>query len=929
MLWERGPGKLDDKGKGYRVLRPDVPDWCREFYCLQLLPSHPLGNRAKVVKFLEVIEFLKKNDDLDIHVSFVEIALDFIVESYRLCVCLQDDLVSKLLEGCFDLISWVKTFSIGDCARIYKKFGAWLKDIPENVEEKELVNKLFDQKEYIEELIGVFYRSKGYCDFSDYQAEECDECLPSMFHCITEHKVLSELRKAASDNDFFKVLERVGQDEYLDEIPVMNLVLDRFSSGWLGLMRQLVERLEEKIEREMNYEFKLAMKLMTSMEVVLKDNRSHHPQVELIFYRVLAKLVVEGCDVLSNFLSSSHACGRFFEFFEAAEVYDSIRQMSYFIDNFSHDVRRSLCFGLWIKHFRKTNDADLERDGGYLSQLTVDDRTHCFSGCMIYVLEKNREKMLNTIHQYMEGGKLSVGDQSALLWFGYESGVLSRDDYQELLSKFNKESREHYFHSLLAASDPEETVFLKLQTPDTLELDESKCEALALKAFELGRIQDTRWLVENRKLSHIEALLAWRHGVSLITETTLLPLLLDAARNGKNQAQCRSIDWILAQKKLSIEGGELFEAQSCSYLHLSSIWTDAQRLLYQGIALSMGLGCCADEATGRKKINAALASDNPIVPFLLLCHQSSGRVKLMSEKIDLLVDFADKMPLPCDKVMAEILLIVGLDECRNGVAELERLLQTDDSLRKRLTPVVENLSTWLLCWSERHREQKMTPLEKLVYQLEQEKSGNQTIDNFVQLKSNIGLMSHRSFNSEDAQDSLILAVQHLHLVLTDERRQLAKELFRKINREHHPALLKGEANIMRSIANHITGQGIPPFQVKAQLADAGLGLIEDIVMAKERALENEWEQMTPQKRAHVMQDKIEKIEAITDKRTECKNMTEALQLILYAHKFEINYREIEVLRTRLMPRVLQVLGNAMVHSSDEALVAAGICLRVY
>ncbi|KEI70001.1 hypothetical protein GV64_03895 [Endozoicomonas elysicola] len=947
----------------YRVMKQQFSDMYRKFYCLKLLPQHPLGNYFGFYNFMEIMKGLKADESLDFHVEFVEHVLDFVAEACHHSFS-PPDLIVELFDGCSELITWVRTFVLGESVRIHKGFESWLKKIPKEHEFDRYCLKLNDQKEYLQEMIGDFYRAKSVRDFSGYQQKEYLDQLLSPFHCITEHRALHQLRQSTCEDEFIMMLRNVYQDKYLDVIPVMDLVFGKLSpllADHRELMVQIVSRFEDKVERATNHEFELTVQLVNTMHTFLKNSQPYNCRVALIYYKTLTKFSVEVSDVLKRVISKDY--GECANFYKVSEEYNSADQMSYFIDGFSRDVRLSLCFGLWVRVVKKYSGNVLSGDKyNPTPQSIADVRKQCLSSFIIYSLEKNKE-IVSAIFQFMEGDRLSPVDQSSLLWFGYEAGVLTRQDHGKLLQKLSHESLDYFFHSLLFASDPDAVDFLRLQTPDTLGLPTPKCEALGMKAFELGRIQDAKWLAENRMLSHIEAMLAWNNGVSSKVDAQLLEGLLDDARNGKNQAQCRSIDWLLEQRKLSNNVDELFEAQCCFYLHIPSIWTDSQRLLYQGLALCAGLGGYVDENLGSEKVKAALTTEDPIIPFLLYCHQSSGRVKSVFSTVDLLIGFAKKMPVPCNKVMAEILLIVGMDECLNGIAELERLLQVGTTLNQGLGSVVDSLSSWLSDWNKCCQLQKMKPLDKWVCRLEEEANDGWPISNLSLIKDNIEIMNSMLVTSGLFQKSLIKAIKTLYLQSSAEHKEFAEFLLKRVTREYHSQLLSqlGEflnlsnphfdtidrynlylslpaehqsANIAL-LADYIVKVDLhenkAPVFVKQDLDKAGwLSLIRGIAKDKASLVDHELDQMTLQKREHIRKEKKNRILSVISHEYEYESLVAAHLHILKAQNVGVEHTLIRTFIMRLMPRVVKVLkGEAGVMSNEEILAAAAIRLREF
>ncbi|MFK0569518.1 hypothetical protein [Endozoicomonas sp.] len=852
----------------YMVVKKVLSEDSRLLLKLAVQESYPLGDSYKYKQLVLLLERINVNNDLAFHVDLFEFLIGFINESK---FCLGQERIVTLFDGCLKIAYRIKMIMAGVLEKQCQELSSWHEGLAVTMKHSIEMGRLSNVLESLERLKADLYESdqvneynidseKCLLDYPDHvtvqslygesmqtpqQAGKAfgesskvtglpteSELLFDHFKSFTEHHLLSQLRRIDSDEKFMEQVEKIAgslPDDSIDNLALAEISLARFKHPkpeYCNSISIIASGLQRYFRGNINLEFNMILNLLESM----RNNLNRPPRntytgiirTELQYYRLLADMALRGGKVLARFFEESKV--GFLSQVSIAISGNSFQMTKELVKRTTDNCDISRLFRASLPIFKNTGFAKDAMVGAVFNQMAEDDEATSdvadLAECMRLSVEGGcTEQVFKSISEHRQMPEI----QSELLWMGYESGVLLADEYLNQVVKFDKESKEYYFHSLLIAERADQQVFMDLQNNKKLNLfKRPQLEIIGLKLVEVGRIKDACWLSEKYKLDYLGMMLAWCDDENIIiTPGVLIP----EAETGRNQAQCRLVDWVLHQKQdvlkdkalankneqtvakkssgaasvqscrvLSAEylaiRDSLIDVQCCFYIHLPCIWSDSQRILYQGVALCTGIGGHQDEVEGIEKIKEALTSDDPEVPFILYWLQTASLVeKEYFPNKDLLMEFARRMPDSPGRLLTGLIVNIGELAVRQVVSKMNEMAGQKEEEWEMLKAQSRSIQQWLYHWCEQIKLEGMSPAEKLIYHFKLEAENEWPVQNLNRLQDMFTRLSESHLKSDFFQTELILYVKRL-IWLSETHKNFAMFLSNSIeSRSRHRLLI--------------------------------------------------------------------------------------------------------------------------------------------
>ena len=712
------PPRVDESS--YRVIRPDLPEYYYQLAAVHKTSFHPLTTRCRFNRLLSVREKMQENKDPALWDAWITKACNLIVFSYwhitpEMCQTLTNHTTSALAKQqdlSFDLLLAA---------------SKQLRSMVNNI-----VNRYqLEGREDFAELITDVHKSEEAISNQTSphpKAGNANEMarLPNMISVSTyieQHHIIARAQEAKSIDDIIKHMKKLVMAYDVDSATLIRLLAPRLDSELLlpeqindlfSILLLLQQRLDEQFHEILRLKIDAESRSMLAMYVychhfIGNTNQTMKDIIERMDKQTTDLIIKDPECVMANI----NDLGNEFDGKEEHNAFCWALLANKFSKRFngalthiikSHHPR--VILKIFNKLFTKEECiAKLQE-----LQIKYDDLSHVLK-LISYQIKDQKEEILPFLQQHMANKYLSEEQKIQLLWYAYESPLITNNHQIEQAATFinNLSPIGSFFIQMLLVDVRSIRKLRQFATSKTISwLARSHQEELGFKILPKSRRYAANvWTISNSV--YPLAMLAWRHNVlsDQIESVTIKTALQISAERGEVKAQCEWIRWLLKQQRDGEKISPELKRKACRLVHLPHPLAGAESILYQGITQYLGFGCEPDLMTGKQKIQEALDKDPLIVALRLYDLKEHRLFALPGDTADYLLRYAqalserNKDPYNRrDNYFNNLLLSYGSEALQQLLASLRGKEKSDPSNKPVYQQAVHRLSEWLGQWSE-------------------------------------------------------------------------------------------------------------------------------------------------------------------------------------------------------------------------------------
>ncbi|GFR95371.1 hypothetical protein ElyMa_006272200 [Elysia marginata] len=691
----------------YQIRRAGLPDYYQQLSSIRTVSAHPLETHYRFNQFMSAWEHMQESKDPSVLKGWIEQACTFLNYSYW---HISPDMCQTLIERCNLTIKKQHMLSITLAHSTINQLINLLnntldKSTTGTPHHSTLQAYLLRMKQSLTGLPAPFQ-----------EAHTIDEMakLPlihSSYNAyMKHHHIMPKIQAAESIDDIIENLKRLTIEHEFDPATLVRLVTKWFTllpmESSTEILSLLQKKLEEYLSSRNETKFTLESQLVWATNNYYqnhtdKTSRSMKNAIEKMEKQKTALLVEKPEQMLRN----RHGLSK-----EERDLYFWARNscetkaefpFQYFIHNIRLYHPRTI-----LKIFFHGDMQSKEQCISKIREIEIRNKeSKHFVRFFIYQLESNKSNMESFLDETLRGRALDDEEKSILLWYAYESSLITDDVLAQQTVFLDQESPHYLFIRILIEDDRHSDLFGNLTSSSKImSLGMHYQHSVGFKLLSLGKLKDAAdmWL-ECQSAYHL-AMLKWHHGIQPRTNIAIdvTQQLLTAAEKGQVKAQCELIHWFLLQQKKGKVINPLLKYRSCRFVHMPNPLAGGESVLYQGITQYLGFGCDADPVVGEDKIRKALTQDPLTVALRLYDLKEQGLFELPNETTDYLLLYSQALSKRCndpfsrrDNYFTNLLLSYGINKLQRLLVTLHNRAEADPLAQPTFQNVADLLNQWI------------------------------------------------------------------------------------------------------------------------------------------------------------------------------------------------------------------------------------------
>ncbi|GAA4647876.1 hypothetical protein GCM10023116_01380 [Kistimonas scapharcae] len=696
--------------EGYQIRRAGLPDYYQQLSSIRTVSAHPLETHYRFNQFMSVWEHMQESKDPSLLNGWVETACNFLNYSYW---HISPDMCQTLIERCNLTITKQHMLSITLAHSTINQLMI-------------LVNNALDKSttgtphhSTLQAYLLRMKRSLTDHPASFQEAHTIDEMakLPfihSSYNAyMKHHHIMPKIQAAESIDDIIENLKRLTIEHEFDPATLVRLVTKWFTLLPMESSTEILSLLQKKLEKYLSslneIKFTLESQLLWATNNYYqnhtnKTSRSMKNAIEKMEKQKTALLVKKPEQMLRNRHGlSEEESDLYFWAGNSCETKAEFR-FQYFIHNIRLYHPRTI-----LKIFFHGDMQSKEQCISKIRKIKIRNKeSKHFVRFFIYQLESNKSNMESFLDETLRGRALDDEEKSILLWYAYESSLITDDVLAQQTVFLDQESPHYLFIRVLIEDDRHADLFSNLASSSKImSLGMHYQHSVGFKLLSLGKLKDAADMWFKCQSAYHLAILTWHHGIQPRTNIAIdvTQQLLTAAEKGQVKAQCELIHWLLLQQKKGKVINPLLKYRSCRFVHMPTPLAGGESVLYQGITQYLGFGCDADPVVGEDKIRKALTQDPLTVALRLYDLKEQGLFELPNEKTDYLLLYSQALSERCndpfsrrDNYFTNLLLSYGIDKLQRLLATLHNRAEADPLTQPTFQNVADLLNQWISQW---------------------------------------------------------------------------------------------------------------------------------------------------------------------------------------------------------------------------------------
>ena len=700
----------------YRIRRRGLPEYYQQLSSIGTNSSHPLEVRCRFNRLISVREQMEKNTDPVLWDVWVQKAIRFIVYSHWHTT---PDMCQKLRDCCSQAIARQHTLSL----QLLDDANQRLTDLERTVAGNSTITKSLDpvsracQSQMKQTPTDSFRPLPEASSGIDNMAELPDPdsgCLDHTEH----HHIIPAIQAAGSIGEVIKHCKQLSVEHRFDSTVLVRLVAPWFESAPVENASDIFGILS-MLRNKLNKQMQLPDKILSyaRCHLMWKVNfycENFQGAVDQIMHKIIettekdkTDLFIHECETVLKTRKDTSSEEEPALFFWASHAHASPEEFHFrcFLTNIRSYHPRVL-----LKIFFRGNDQEREQCISRLQSIMAEDKHLAyFSEFFMYQLRGQENEMMSFLNRSLKVGVISDDDKAILLWYAYESSLITDDFLAKQITHLNKHSVWRSFLTFLCHDKHVMPSNKCRGFSHIMSLDRHYQDAYGFKLFSQGRLDDAASVWSKCQAAYPLAMLAWHHDIQPRTQPVDIEKQLQAAaRKGQVKAQCELIHWLMKRQK---EGEEINDCQAsvaCRFVHMPCPMAGGESILYQGITQYRGFGCEADPEAGKQKIQEALDKDPLVVALRLYDLKEQGLFALPDDPpTDYLLRYAqalserDHDPYNRrDNYPANLLLSYGKNRLQRVLVSLRDRAGSGPSAHPAYQTAADRLGSWLDQWQD-------------------------------------------------------------------------------------------------------------------------------------------------------------------------------------------------------------------------------------
>ena len=705
--------------KDYRVRRSGLPAYYWQLLSLRISSDHPLEVQCRFNRLMSVWEQMQENKDPSLWDAWGQKACKLISHSHRL---INPEMFQKLIERCLVAIDKQNTLSteLFDAAsvQLLRLTRAAFTAEENYTNKKPLPPTTTARQPKMEPLPPE--RHSPLLEAPSGTDKIAQLPNPGLARCgYTEHHhIIPRIQAAKSIEEVIEHFKTLSIEHQFDPTVLVRLVTPLVKSvstkehilDVLNILTLLQDKMSNRSEIVEEITADLECYLVWAMDKYFRNfvgdvDQSMNGLIEIMEERKAALFIIRPklmLEIQENLLDIDD----YKVFFWANKSDTSLEKF-----DFNHFITNAGLYHprILLKIFSQIGDREREQYVSKLQSILGKDESHShFVEFFIHQISGQKEKVRLFLDGILKERKVDDKGKAILLWYAYESSLITDDVLRKKIVNLDKRSPWYCFLDFLLEDVKHAVPLSKHKFFSRIKLLDRHCqEAAGFKQFSLGRLDDAADLWAECQSAYYLAMLAWHHGVQPRKQTVDVEqqLLMAAGSQEKVKARCELIHWLLKRENDGEEVDFFLKCKACCFVHIPSPMAGAESVLYQGITQYLGFGCKPDPAAGEKRIQEALDKDPLVVALRLYDLKEQGLFVLHDDSTDYLLRYAqalskrDKDPFNRrDNYFNNLLLNYGLEALQKLLTSLHGKAESDPSNKPVYQQAANRLEEWLGQW---------------------------------------------------------------------------------------------------------------------------------------------------------------------------------------------------------------------------------------
>ena len=700
----------------YQVKRRGMPEYYQQLSSVGTNSFHPLEVRCRFNRLMSVREQMEKNTDPVLWDVWVQKAIRFIVYSHWHTT---PDMCQKLRDCCSQAIARQHTLSL----QLLDDANQRLTDLERTVAGNSTITKPLDPasracQSQMEQTPADSSRPLPAASSGIDNMAELPDFNSGCIDHIEHHHIIPAIQAARSIAEVIEHCKQLSVEHRFNSTALVRLVAPWFESApaenasdILGILSMLRNKLNEQMQLPDKILSYARCHLMWKVNFYCENFQG---AVDQIMHKIIettekdkTDLFIHECETVLKTRKDTSSEEEPVLFFWASHAHVLPEEFHFrcFLTNIRSYHPRVL-----LKIFFRGNDQEREQCISRLQSIMAEDKHLAyFSEFFMYQLRGQENEMMSFLNRSLKVGVISDDDKATLLWYAYESSLITDAFLDKQITHLSKHSVWRSFLTFLC-HDKHVMPSNKCRVfSHIMSLDRHYQDAYGFKLFSQGRLDDAASVWSKCQAAYPLAMLAWHHDIQPRTQPVDIEKQLQAAaEKGQVKAQCELIHWLMKRQK---EGEEINDCQAsvaCRFVHMPCPMAGGESILYQGITQYRGFGCEADPEAGKQKIQEALDKDPLVVALRLYDLKEQGLFALPDDPpTDYLLRYAqalserDHDPYNRrDNYPANLLLSYGRNRLQRVLASLRDRAGSDPSAHPAYQTAADRLGSWLDQWQD-------------------------------------------------------------------------------------------------------------------------------------------------------------------------------------------------------------------------------------
>ena len=707
--------------KDYRVRRSGLPAYYQQLLSLRVDSNHPLEVQCRFDRLMSVWEQMQENKDPSLWNAWVQKACKLISYSHRL---INPEMFQKLIERCLVAIDKQNTLSTelvsAASVQLLKLTFTAFTAAKNYTDEKSLPPTTTAHPSEMEQPLPerpspLLEAPSGTDQIAQLPNPGLARC-----GCTEHHHIIPRIQAAKSIEEVIEHFKTLSIEHQFDPTVLVRLVTPLVKSvstkehilDVVNILTLLQDKMSNRSEIVEEITADLECYLVWAMDKYFRNfvgdvDQSMNGLIEIMEERKAALFIIRPklmLEIQENLLDIDD----YKVFFWANKSDTSLEKF-----DFNHFITNAGLYHprILLKIFSQIGDREREQCVSKLQSILGKDESHShFVEFFIHQISGQKEKARLFLDGILKERKVDDKGKAILLWYAYESSLITDDVLRKKIVNLDKRSPWYCFLDFLLEDVKHAVPLSKHKFFSRIKLLDRHCqEAAGFKQFSLGRLDDAADLWAECQSAYYLAMLAWHHGVQPRKQTVDVEqqLLMAAGSQEKVKARCELIHWLLKRENDGEEVDFFLKCKACCFVHIPSPMAGAESVLYQGITQYLGFGCKPDPAAGEKRIQEALDKDPLVVALRLYDLKEQGLFVLHDDSTDYLLRYAqalskrDKDPFNRrDNYFNNLLLNYGREALQKLLTSLHGKAESDPSNKPIYQQAANRLDEWLGQWPE-------------------------------------------------------------------------------------------------------------------------------------------------------------------------------------------------------------------------------------